>query len=408
MRPRKPYPDYPLTAHPNGQWSKKVNRAVYYFGSWKDDADGSKALLAWVGRRDAIRAGLDKLNIKPQASGSLLGRLRDEFIEAKRLEVQAGDLSPRTLEDYQAVLNWFVQAVGATAPVTSLGPQHFAAYHQSLIKRKVGRHARKRYIAYIKAMFRWGAGDGTGRYPLPIFGNGFKAPDCSHEAIRQSKERAGIPDYSQRIVSGEDIDCLLARASTNMRGIASLNMQAVILLGINCGMGPADIARLKWPHVDLVAGTLNMVRGKTGVIRIGYLWRKTRSVLQAIKSHQGAENDGLILRSQRGNPLYEEIQHADGRVTSTKIISQYFRRLTVRVKLIWITHYRLRHSFATLGKKARDQEALNIMMGHKDATIGATYTQGWTIEPERIRNVAQIVYKQLWGEPKKQVLKPAA
>jgi hypothetical protein len=31
--PPKPYPEFPFTAHPNGQWCKKIREKLHYFGS---------------------------------------------------------------------------------------------------------------------------------------------------------------------------------------------------------------------------------------------------------------------------------------------------------------------------------------------------------------------------------------
>ncbi|MBP7937910.1 MAG: hypothetical protein KA354_25015 [Phycisphaerae bacterium] len=33
-KPRKPCPTFPLTAHPNGQWCKKIRGTVHFFGVW--------------------------------------------------------------------------------------------------------------------------------------------------------------------------------------------------------------------------------------------------------------------------------------------------------------------------------------------------------------------------------------
>ncbi|NQU25443.1 MAG: hypothetical protein HQ567_29520, partial [Candidatus Nealsonbacteria bacterium] len=41
-KPLKPYPDFPLTANVNGQWSKKIRGKVFYFGT-RADAEGALA-----------------------------------------------------------------------------------------------------------------------------------------------------------------------------------------------------------------------------------------------------------------------------------------------------------------------------------------------------------------------------
>jgi len=39
-KPSKPYPEFPLTAHPAGYWCKKIRGTIYYFDRW-DDPDGA-------------------------------------------------------------------------------------------------------------------------------------------------------------------------------------------------------------------------------------------------------------------------------------------------------------------------------------------------------------------------------
>jgi len=82
------------------------------------------------------------------------------------------------------------------------------------------------------------------------------APAADPESVRQAKIRAGIKDYSDRVLSGEELDKLLDRAQPAFK--------AMILLGVNCGLGPADIGRLRWEMIDMKSGRMDFPRPKTG------------------------------------------------------------------------------------------------------------------------------------------------
>src|SRR5262249_31565341 len=47
-KPGKPYPDFPLTAHPAGYWCKKIKGKVRYFGPWADPEGALQAYQAFM------------------------------------------------------------------------------------------------------------------------------------------------------------------------------------------------------------------------------------------------------------------------------------------------------------------------------------------------------------------------
>ena len=74
QKPPKPYPGFPLTAHLNGQWCKKIKDKLHYFGSWQDWQD---ALALFQEQRDDLYAGRTP---RRQGDGPTLAELMDRFL----------------------------------------------------------------------------------------------------------------------------------------------------------------------------------------------------------------------------------------------------------------------------------------------------------------------------------------
>src|SRR5215469_10759935 len=97
-KPAKPYPEFPLTAHPAGYWCKKIRGKVHYFGPW-DDPDG--ALDRYNEQKDDLHAGRTP---RPDPDALTVKGVANAFLRAKREAVDAGELALRTWMDYRSIM----------------------------------------------------------------------------------------------------------------------------------------------------------------------------------------------------------------------------------------------------------------------------------------------------------------
>ena len=190
----------------------------------------------------------------------------------------------------------------------------------------------------------------------------------------------------------------------------------MILLAINCGLGPADLGRLRWNMMDLKRRRLTFPRPKTGVRRVGFLWKKTRRALlrvRKLKHNRAAlEREGetsLVFITRKGLPFYREAEvHGFVEIGGVKVrkllkvkvdnpILRTFRRMVRELELEGLTIYRLRHTFRTFGQRARDREALDVCMGHRETGIGYVYDHE-PIAWRRIRRLVRLVHRRFWPQ----------
>src|SRR5262249_17933157 len=92
-KPAKPYPEFPLTAHPAGYWCKKIRGKLHYFGPW---ADPDAALAKYLAQKDALHAGRKP---REDLEGATVKDLCNQFLNAKAASRDAGELAPRSWQD---------------------------------------------------------------------------------------------------------------------------------------------------------------------------------------------------------------------------------------------------------------------------------------------------------------------
>src|SRR5579885_192922 len=105
-KPAKPYPAFPLTAHPAGQWCKKIRGKLHYFGPW---GDPDAALNRYLEQREALHAGRKP---RPDVDALTVKTLANEFLNHKRTLLDAGELSPRTWDEYKETCDLLVANFG--------------------------------------------------------------------------------------------------------------------------------------------------------------------------------------------------------------------------------------------------------------------------------------------------------
>ena len=75
-KPRKPYPDYPLSTHASGRWAKKIRQKPHFFGPWRDPAG---ALDKDLDQRDDLHAGQTP---RVTSDGLTIRDLKERFLTA--------------------------------------------------------------------------------------------------------------------------------------------------------------------------------------------------------------------------------------------------------------------------------------------------------------------------------------
>ena len=156
--------------------------------------------------------------------------------------------------------------------------------------------------------------------------------------------------------------------------------RAMILLGVNAGMGNHDCARLMWQNVDLVSGWVESPRLKTGVQRKAKLWNETIEALRKC-----SQDSDFVFISPHGRAW----QDRNFSIAFDAIMT------AAKCKISGRSFYGLRRTCATVGSESEDQAAVNLVMGHLDESTPAIYRV--SISDRRIEKVAKTIHDWLFG-----------
>lgn len=385
--PAKPYRDFPLFAHASGQWAKKIRGKMHYFGVW---ADPAAAIDNYLRRRDYLYAGTTP---PPTVDGVTLDELVNRFLASQRDRRDGGEITQRHYADYERDGKRMLDALGRERPAAGLMPGDFARLRAATSE---GRNATtvSNMIIRMRAVFRWGHATRLLADPID-YGEQFRQPTARAKrlALRQRGRRAATADEVRAILSATG---------------DSVNLRAMIYLGINAGLGNSDCAGLKFDHLDLKAGLLDYPRDKTGVQRRAALWPETLDALAAAIERRGRMRD--IPDELAGNVFVTlgRQRYVRDRDNGTRIdsVGLAFRRRVEAAgcKRPGLGFYALRHAFRTVADETRDFPAVDLVMGHAAADVaGAPFAVQMAdryrdhISNERLGEVAEYVRAWLAG-----------
>src|SRR5262249_47568859 len=149
------------------------------------------------------------------------------FLNAKQALVDAGELSPRSWSDYKEACDMLVSHLGKRRLVSDLDPSDFASLRSKTAKRW-GPARLGGFVGRVRSVLKYAFAAGLTARPVRT-GPGFAPP--SRKVLRLHRAKQG-----PRLFGADEIRRMLDAAGPQLR--------AMILLGVNCGFGNADVGRL--------------------------------------------------------------------------------------------------------------------------------------------------------------------
>jgi integrase len=415
MKPAKPYPDFPLFPHATGRWAKKINGRFAFFGPWADPHAALERYLAerddlYAGRAPRRRSGPSSVHGTPSAVRRVGGResggseagdlsvrdLVNHFLTAKQRRVDGGEMGARSFNDYHRTAARVVKSFGVHRLVDDLAPGDFGLLRSELAA-DFGPVVLGNHIGRVRSIFKHGYESGLLEKPVR-FGPEFGKPN--KRTMRLARAARG-----PRMFEPSEIKQLLDGAGEQMR--------AMVLLGINCGMGNTDVASLTRGAVDLKKAVIDFPRPKTGIARRCVLWPETVEALRAVEKRRPkpreAEHADLVFMTKYGQPwvrVGEPGERSKGKNTAVvkDSVTTEFAKLqrAVGIEPDGRGFYGLRHTFRTVADEVGDRRAVDLIMGHENGQdIANSYVE--RVADERLWKVAEHVRKWCLGVTSRQV-----
>jgi integrase len=273
-----------------------------------------------------------------------------------------------------------VKSFGRSTRVADLEPENFRRLRTSMAK-TLGAVGLGNEINRVRMVFKFAYDEGLIDKPVR-YGQGFKRP--SKKTLRKTRAANG-----KRMFEAEELRQILKAARQPL--------EAMILLGINAGLGQTDLAQMPISAVDLKRGWLDYPRPKTGIDRRSPLWPETvKAIREAIKHRPepNEENEDTLFLTHHGKRW---VRLNENNTPNDEIGKQFAKLLKeLGIKRPGVSFYALRHTFETIGGESRDQVAVDHIMGHARDDMASLYRE--RISDERLKAVTDTIHNWLFAE----------
>ena len=356
LKKRKKRSDkFPLTLHPTGQYCKKIKGKLFYFGTDKNVALEryfEQAAYLHTGKGNSTNCKNNHLSLKTVCN---------LYLDYQESRATISEITRSYVYDQTRLLRDFVRYIGPNRVISEISTIDLQNYRKKLVNAGKAADTINNRVTAIKAMLNW------------ALANGIIDSIPNLKAIKKvvvSKTEKPTFNISQ-------IKKLLQHAS--------IQMKAMIWLGLNCGFGCTDCAELRWDNFDFEKNRVSFPRGKTGMRRNLPLWPETMSAIKKVPN-----SGDLVFYTARGNP-WVRIIHSINKYNREKYtkengISKEFSKLLKRAGIKTqkgVGFYTLRRTAATLTAKSGDPFAVQRLLGHADLKMASTYVQDVSEQTDR-------------------------
>lgn len=279
----------------------------------------------------------------PRASnGYTVGEVVDLFINEKQAQRDKGKLAARSYDHYFRVGAAVMGHLGENASA-DIGEGYFESLRDEMESR-LGAEALNADMNVVMSMFRLGHKRGIVSR-LVNFSECFPLPTAKD--LRAARELAG-----ERLMTPDEILAIVKAAPPYTA--------AMVLLGINGGLGNSDVAELTITTFRKEPGWLNYPRHKTAVGRRIPLWDETtvaieKAIATRIEPKHADDKDVLFINRKRQSFRDEYHGHK---------VSRAFARSAEDAGVKGRSFYDLRRTFQTVADESLDFVAVSRIMGH--------------------------------------------